>query len=163
MKPAYESNPQAIGSYITHEQTFITGNDTQQFLHESERRQNSVNETASAATVDRMCRNCGKELTSITQDVCSNRRACEDRAPFAMPRMRAAESDTMWSVGLFEQYCDDPRTQIVLDSEEPNEPSRTKAPNLMHVMRMIAAGNIQEVDTATRDRAVRFCDDMHGV
>ncbi len=163
MKPSYEMNSQAIGNYITHEQTLITGNDTQQFLHESERRRDSINEAASAATVDRICRNCGTELASVTQDICSNRRACENRAPFAMPRMRAAENDATWSVGLFEKYSRDPRMQIVLDSDKPDEPSRTKAPNLMHVMRMIAAGNIQEADTATRERAVRFCDELRGI
>lgn len=163
MKPSYGATPTEIGSYITHEQTFITGADTQQFLERDERRQNTVNEAVSAATVDRMCRNCGTELNNVLQDVCTNRRACEERAPFAMPRMRAVENDTAWSVGLFEKYATDPRMQIVMDTERPNETPRTKAPNLIHVMRMIAAGNIQEIDSTTRERAVRFCDDMHGV
>ncbi len=163
MNSTFAPQPHEIRSYLTYDQTLITSNDTQQFLHESERRQNSVNEATSAATVDRICRNCGRELASITQDVCSNSRACEERATFAMPRLRAEQSDMDWSVSMFEQYVHDPRTQIVMDRHDPQEPERTKAPNLISVMRAIAAGVIQEIDEHTRLRARRFCDDMHGV
>ncbi len=160
--PAYAPDSQAIGSYLTHDQTFMTGNDTQQFLAHNERRKESM-ETTAAATVDSICRNCGARLTSITDDVCRDARACEERAPFAIPRMHVIEDDTTWSVGLFEQYQNDPRMQIVLDPEQPGAEPKTRPPNLIHVMRMIATGQIEGIDTATQERAARFCVDMHGV
>lgn len=171
MKQSYGPTPAAIGSYISHEQTFITDADTQQFLEADERRQNAVSEAASKATVDRICRNCGQELQSVTQDICSNQRECESRASFAMPRMRAIqhdansveEDDESWSVRIFAQYAADPRMQLVLDSDDVDIPPRTKAPNMISVMRSLAAGVIKEADALTRERARRFCDDMHGV
>jgi len=170
MKPAHEENPAATGSEIAHQQTFIPDADTQQFLSADERPQDTVKKTV-VETVDRICRNCGQELASVTQDICSNWRACERRAPFAMPRMRALENDvlpeeqgdTSWSAGMLERYAMDPRMQLALDSVDIDTPPHTKAPNLISVMRSLAAGAIEEADPVTKERARRFCIDFHGV
>lgn len=81
----------------------------------------------------------------------------------ALETASPALSDAEWSVALFSQYVDDPRTQIVPDRSDPNEPVRTRAPNLLSVLRSIASGAIEEIDATTRERAVHFCEDMRGV
>lgn len=116
-----------------------------------------VIETHAANTVAGTCRNCGQRTRDAMQELCG-RRNCDTVA--ALP---ITIDDSQWTQMMHERYMNDPRTQIVIDSEDPNEEPRTKAPNLMTVIRAIAAGLIHEASSDEKARATRFCEEMRGV
>lgn len=147
-------------STLTH-RTHETSSDSPQVLTSEE---HLHMQRAAGETVGHICRDCGREIESIFQDVCG-RRDCEKVAAIGQVRMALEIPDEQFATALFAQYVHDPRTQIVMDkdSENPDAPARTKEPNLMHVLWSIAEGAISEADTYTVARARQYCADFRGV
>jgi hypothetical protein len=166
------SDGNEIDSYISYDQTLITDCSTQEFHANNERR--SIQHTTEKSTehvqhvaketIGHICRDCGREVENIFQDVCG-RQDCEQVAAIGQVRMALEVPDEQFATALFAQYRHDPRTQIVMDKDpqNPDAPLRTKEPNLMSVMWSIADGAISEADAYTVARAEKYCADFRGV